>query len=238
MSELEAFVEDVETEPTVDETADIPEAEAAPDEGEMESTTQTGETEEVPPTSEQEPQETHEPQMVPLAAKQAEKDRRIAAERELEALRQQVYQKQEVPERPDIFDNPDAVLSNLEVKMRAEFSEAMARREFKDYDEVMDHYTEMVKKNPSLHAEVMQNPLSAYKAYEVAKSDIEIKAIGDPATYKQKLEAEIRAQVEAELKAQRTSVPPDLTTARSTGGDPKANVIADGNDGLEQLLAR
>lgn len=221
MSELDEFVGESEPESVEPEAQPEPEQQTAEDEG-------------VPATPEPESQEPHEPQMVPLAAKQAEKDRRIRAERELEMLRQQQHSNQP---KPDIFDNPEQVLSNLEIKLKAELSEGLARKQYDDYDTVMDHYTEMVQANPAVHAQVMRDPLSAFKAYEMAKSDLEMKEIGNISEYRQKQDAriaELEAQIAALSKNPGAKVPPDLTAARSTGND--SNV--DDTESLAEILGR
>ena len=224
MSELDEFVgeseTETETETEVQETAPEP------------TETQTAETDAVPATAEPQSQETHEPSMVPLAAKQAEKDRRQKAERERDAALAQLNRANQ-QDKPDIFDNPDQVLNGMRMEMRAEFSEALARREHNDYDEVMDHYSEMVKANPAIHAQVMADPLSAMKAYEIAQQDKAMKEIGDPTSYRDRMKEELRAELMAEMN-QSPNVPPDLTTARNTGSDATVNDA----ESLEEILGR
>lgn len=219
MSELDAFID--QTDDPVDDT-------------QTETPTDTGDTPQgdAAPPAEETKETQSEAEKGLLAAKQAEKERRLKAERELEQLKASMSQKQE--KGPDIFDNPDQVLNNLKMGLKAEMSEAMVRDQHEDYDTVMDHYENMVKQNPSIHAEVMNAALPASKAYKMAKKDMEMKEIGDVSSFKEKLRQEILAEIAAKKDA-----PPDLTSVRSSGADPQQiDEIADGTEGLHQLLGR
>ena len=191
------------------------------------------ETETDAPTASEPTEESHEPEMVPLAAKQAEKQKRQEAEqrnRELERL----LQSQNQQSKPDIFENPEQVLGSLEMKLKAEMSEALVKDAHADYDDVMDHYEDMVRQNPAIHAEIMRSALPARQAYNMAKDDLLMKEIGDPSTYRERLKAEILAELEG-----KKATPPDLTTARSSGDNVTASMVRDVNDiDLTELLGR
>lgn len=217
--ELENFAEEVDS--TVDETAGIPEgAENAP-----ETETKGEEVAETPSA------ETHEQTMVPLAAKQAEKERRQQAEERVRQLEQTLQQKQP-QNKPDIFDNPDAVLGQMEMKIKAQMSEEFVKSQHSDYDDVMDHYEKMVQKNPSLYYEAMQTGLPAQHAYSVAKQDLERQEIGDVASFKERL----RQELLAEIQGKKPNVPPNMTTVRNAGSDPEDTEYSNVNDELFDLL--
>ncbi|MGB5275617.1 MAG: hypothetical protein WBP02_00385 [Gammaproteobacteria bacterium] len=222
--ELEEFAASVE-ESTVEETAGDP--------GETEVVESVSETETVEdspaPTAEKHDDQT----MVPLAAKQAEKERRQKAERELDQLRAQVAQAQN-QNKPDFWDNPEQAIQSVEMKVKAQISEEIAKSQHEDYDSVMDHYEDMIKANPSLYVEAMKTGLPAQHAYNVAKKDLELKEIGDISSYREKLKQEILQEIEAQKKS---NVPPDMTTVRNAGNDPdEYEMSSNVNDDLFNLL--
>jgi transcription elongation GreA/GreB family factor len=221
--ELENFADEVNS--TVDETAGIPEGDEA--QAESPETDKTVENEGSASTAEQTEQQT----MVPLAAKQAEKERRQQAEERIRQL-EQALQQQQPQNKPDIFDNPDAVLGQMEMKIKAQMSEEFVKSQHTDYDDVMDHYEKMVQKNPSLYYEAMQTGLPAQHAYSVAKQDLERQEIGDVASFKEKL----RQELLAEIQGKKPSVPPNMTTVRNAGSDPEDAEYSNVNDELFDLL--
>ena len=224
--ELEEFAASVD-DSTVDETAGDP-GEADVVESVSETENETAE-ESSAPAAEKPDEQT----MVPLAAKQAEKERRQKAERELEQLRSQVANAQN-QNKPDFWDNPEQALQSVEMKVKAQISEEIAKSQHDDYDSVMDHYEDMIKQNPSLYAEAMQSGLPAQHAYNVAKKDLELKDIGDISSYKERLKQEILQEIEAQKKS---SVPPNMTTVRNSGGDPEEYEMSSNvNDDLFKLL--
>ena len=96
------------------------------------------------------------------------------------------------------------------------------------------HYEGMVKSNPSLYYEAMKSGLPAQYAYNAAKKDMEISQIGDVATFKEKVRQELLAEIEA---SKQSSVPPNMTTVRSSGGEPEGyDMSSDVNDDLFSLL--
>ena len=217
MSELEEVLNQTET---VE-----PEAEAT-DEAE-----QTAEQESVPAADDS-------PQMVPLAAKQAEKEKRQAAEdraRQAEAQLADFQRQQQKQNKVDIFDKPDEYMNQFAMNLKAQISEEMVKDMYDDYDSVMDHFETMVKDNPSIYAETMQTGMPAKSAYQKAKKDMMMKEIGDPSSYREKLKAELLKEIEAERK---TQIPPDMNSIRNAGGDPDVQEIAEGTEGLHQLLGR
>ena len=222
--ELEEFAASVE-ESTVEETADDP--------GETEVVESVSETETVEDVSAPTAEKHDDQTMVPLAAKQAEKERRQKAERELDQLRAQVAQAQN-QNKPDFWDNPEQAIQSVEMKVKAQISEEIAKSQHEDYDSVMDHYEDMIKANPSLYVEAMKTGLPAQHAYNVAKKDLELKEIGDISSYREKLKQEILQEIEAQKKS---NVPPDMTTVRNAGNDPdEYEMSSNVNDDLFNLL--
>ena len=173
--ELEAFAEqDIDTVETTEdsqadevETTEEVEESAQPD-------NPTGEEVDTPPVSEQ------EPQLVPLAKAQAEKERRKKAEKELEDTRlemarlqgQQQVKKEPDDPKPDPYTDPEefaqwnarqqqrqAAINNQQVmKARINAAEEIARSELTDYDKYADYFAEHAKMNPDLIQQMMVSP--------------------------------------------------------------------------------
>ncbi len=249
MNELDDFVAE-ETE--VETNAEIA-SESQPDEvqtevEQAESTPEETVVNEGEPTS-PEPQTETQPEpepdaqvMIPLAAKQAEKERRIRAEQELAELRQQIESKPE----PDAYVEPDKYVQHEIGKLKQEMqfernmqSEKRAREKYDDFDVKMEAFAEMAKTQPHLVQQMTQDFDPGEFVYKTAKAHLDLQEIGDIDTYKENLRSELKAEILAEMKAEQPAPksPPDLSTVRSTGGDPVTE-IADGTDGLEQLLGR
>lgn len=261
--ELEAFVEnDVEeTVETTAESQDAPEVEAeSVDEQETSQVEKEGE-----PTSPQ--QET----MIPLAAKQAEKERRKQAEQErdnlkLELARIQGFQQAQVKpaqptEIPDPYTDPENYAkyqneqlysrirqeSDEQLRARLLSAEDVARVELTDYDKYAEHFAKVVAPNNPQAVEMMKaSPDPAKFAYYKGKQHMQeteisnqIQQAGGLEAYSKMIAEKARQEALAEAKADpANNIPPDLSGVRSAGGEPVNGDIADGTEGLNQLLNR
>lgn len=189
--------------------------------------------------------EAHAETPVPYAAMKAERekrqererelqerDRRIAEyERQLQELRNPA-QSQQQPKPIEIWEDPDAYinqrLSAVEQQQNARLYaalEAQAREAYPDYDEVFAVVQEHAKTNPGIGPQVLGAPNPAMAAYKLGKQLREAKQMEDPAAYRAKLEAEIRAQIASEAKAAADAkrkaadaIPPDLSSSRNVAG--------------------
>lgn len=74
---------------------------------------------------------------------------------------------------PDHTQDPDGY--SLHVRM--ETSKAVMRSTHEDYNEVIAHYQEMAKINPTLNQVVASNEIPAKIAYDIAKKDMEIREL-------------------------------------------------------------
>lgn len=111
-----------------------------------------------------------------------------------------------------------------------DLSEASAKRRYEDFDEALEDFKTLAKKEPALIQKLNQQPDPAEWAYRTAKQAKGIAEIGDPAAFREKLEKELREKWEAEQAAQeseqveetetpsRPSPPKTLAKARSSGG--------------------
>ena len=225
--------------PFLDEVA----VEAAP-EVEAQPEAEQVETPEPPapaaPTAAEPREETH----VPLAALKAEREKRQQYERELAELRKQAQQPPE-PE-PDFYADPTQYVQQIVQRERQQMTQAMyaaleadVRDAHPDYDEVLAELNEAARDNPVIRQQVFASPNPAKAAYKLGKQMRELKAMQDPAAYRARVEAEIRASIRAEQEqaekaraASAAAIPPDLTAARSSRD---TEVVPD--DSLDSILA-
>lgn len=216
MSEQEPdFLDD----PVMDEEA--PEVEAQP--------------EPAAETAEAEPEVTATPEVreehhVPYAAMKAERQKRQQLEQELAQYQQYIASLQQP--QVDFYQQPDVYvqqhLSSVEQRTQQRFIAALeeqARDTYADYDDVVAEVMEQAQGNPALAQQVINAANPALSAYRLGKQLRELKHMQDPASYRQRIEAEVRAKVEAEYRqkeAQRArtaaAIPPDLTDSRNAKG--------------------
>lgn len=74
---------------------------------------------------------------------------------------------------PDKEKDPEG----YEVHTRIEISKQIMRDNVADYDEVIQHYVEMVKEAPHINTLVMNHKNPAKHAYDLAKKDLEIREL-------------------------------------------------------------
>lgn len=255
-AELEAMLE-TSVDATVETIAEIPAADPGGEAAQLESTGEESaeQSEEVTPTSEQ-----YSPNEKALYAKsKAEKEKRQQADQrirelELQIARHEGTKKPEAEEEVDFWTDPgkatETVLSKREQQQltaKMNVSEVMARAELQDYDKYADHFIQNVAPgNPAMKDMLYAAPDPARFAYAMGKKamdQIEATTKYSEVESSGGLDAYVQKQVQAALEAAKqgkkpVNVPPDLSKTQSKGGDPEANEIADGNDGLKQLLGR
>lgn len=233
--ELDDFLS--EPEPTPEAEPEIVAAEAGDDQSPEDAPEQeaTGEKEpEASPVPEKEPDSP----TVPITALHGERERRQAAERQLEAIRQQQAQVVE----PDPYEDPDGFasfrqqqhaqqqaqqgqenLQNILMNERINITEVIARQNHADYEQVKDVFADAALQNPALIAGLREAPDPAGYAYREGQKIIAQQEIGDdPAAYREKIKAEILAELRTEQtdadKAEQTlrsSIPNHLAGQRS-----------------------
>jgi hypothetical protein len=97
-------------------------------------------------------------------------------------------------------------------------SEAVARSKWSDYDEMVGVFADMVRQQPALAAELRQQHDPATYAYQRAKLYRELRATGGSIEkLRAKVEAEVRAKVEEEMK-RRTAVTTAAGVPKSSAG--------------------
>src|ERR1700761_966117 len=172
---------------------------------------------------------------VPLAALMAEREKRQAHERELQALKDQLAQLNKQPEK-QFWEDPEGIVKSEIAKVKQELPqrqhavfEMQAKSTHSDYDEVLNYFAESAKTDPMLQMEIRRlmdqdNPAEA--AYQFGKRLKVMRDMGDPVKYEQDIETRLRAKIASEQeqaklqdKRVRDAIPPDLTATRSTKDD-------------------
>jgi len=236
--ELDAFLSEPEpaVEPVSGPTEQEPvAAEAGDHQAPEEPQEATGEKE---PEASPVPEKEADSPTVPITALHGERERRQAAERELAAYRQQQSQVAE----PDPYEDPDGFasyrqqqaqsvqarqnqqnLNNILMNERINITEVIARRDHEDYDQVKDVFADAAQNNPALIAGLREAPDPAGYAYREGQKIMAQQEIGnDPAAYREKIKAEILAELRTEQnsadkaeKDLRSSIPTHLADQRS-----------------------
>lgn len=111
-------------------------------------------------------------------------------------------------------------------------SEEMARIAYPDFEQVMDAWDQAVDANPALLALAAANPHPANFAYNHARQHALLEEIGDPATFRERL----RAEVEAELRGGAAAAVPEPSLAvERDAGDPGSPGFVEPS--LEEIFA-
>lgn len=157
---------------------------------------------------------------VPLAALEAErkgrqdwKEKAIRFEAELTAMRkQQAQQPQQQPQQLD----PIQQVQQQMVNERFNTSEMVARSKYEDLDAVVEVFATAAEQNPALRMALQQSANPYEYAYREGKRIQMLKEIGDdPAAYRSRIEAEVRAQLQKDTPTPGAQLPASLAGARS-----------------------
>lgn len=190
-----------------------------------------------------EPASDPEPAHVPTAALTDERRKRQAAEARVQELEQRLAQGQtpqqpqqpaqpqaqpqsQAPALPDMFEDPQgytaALIQQVEQRMlsqKLDTSEAMARQRHADFDEKMQAFRQAIQRRPDLAQQMLGELDPAGFAYKVGSDFLEPNQLGNLDAYK----AQIRAEIEAELRAQTQAAP--AAPAAPAQAAPAAPVI-------------
>jgi hypothetical protein len=126
-------------------------------------------------------------------------------------------------------------------------SEVMLRQQIGDDAEVdaaVNKFKELAGQNPALRQELARQAHPYKFAFDYAKKQQALEEIGDPDAYRAKLEADIRAKLEAEYSgavqqqpaAQRVVLPQSLGTARSAA--PRSATVLNIPEDFSDILRR
>lgn len=221
------FLDDMTLTTTATETPETPEPEQVEEVETGDTPAPAKEQTQAPPAEVEDKAST-----VPIAALMAERDKRKGEQAQREALQRQLDELKTKEQAP-FFEDPEGfvarALSEADQRANARLYavlDANAREQYADYDEVLEGLKSRMEQNPALHAQVFQSPNPAKAAYQLGKQLREMDQMQDPVAYRQKLEAEIRAEIERERtereQGRRTvadAIPPDLAAARSASSN-------------------
>lgn len=182
-----------------------------------------------------------DPPHVPVAALKAERAKRQQLEREIEELRA----KAPVPEPakiPNPAEDPEGyhrAIQDVAFNERCNMSEMMAREKHPDMDEKFAIFQEAAKADPTLGARLRTQPHPWEWVYQQAVKMEAMKEIGDdPQAFRERLKAEIMAELGA-TTGQKPATPPakvptSLASARNTGD--RAQPVFNGPTPLEKIV--
>lgn len=191
--------------------------------------------------------------MVPKRAVLDERRKRQALEQELAQLRAQVNpDAHQPPARPDVFEDQEGAFGHLEhafetrlVTQRIEISQELMREKHEDYDEAEAEFVELAKADPSLVQKMKASTLPAKFVYDHVQKHRQLQEMQDVEGYKAKLREQVRAEILAELEAERgnggeagaeaparATLPPQLANRRSADKAPMAH------ESLEDILGQ
>lgn len=232
------FLEDKEPEEVA---ADAPESEPTPAEEPKEA---KGETPPEPEAAEVEagapPAPEPEPTRVPITAMLDEREKRQAAERELQQLRQwreqmEAQARAAQQKTPDIYEDPEGFVRQTQASVqqalwneRLNMSEALARDKFGDetVESARDAFMRAAQANPAIYAEMRQHPNPYSYVVNWHKRQSILSEIGeDPDKWKQSQLEALKEQVRQELLSQAqpspkpNAPPPSLSKAPARGTD-------------------
>ena len=190
-----------------------------------------------------------------MKAMEEERKKRQELERKLHeiAAQQQKPAAQPDPNAPKTFwDDPEGALQRhqqqtqaLLVNTKLNMSEAIARRNHADFQEKAEIFGEMVKANPVIYQQMLNQLDPAEFAYQTAKQHKEMSEIGNIDEYRKKIEAETRARVEKEMRekmdaeararaAEAARLPGSLTNVPGTA--PASRPVWGGPTPLDSIL--
>ncbi len=210
--------------------------EDAEDKSEETSEVETGETEEVEETEAKAEEETTETEVVTPTTEQSGLYAALQAERKKRQEAEERLAKKEPEVVPDPMDDPEGYAKHIEQKAdkglletRISLSRDLMMDSKDDYLEkekvfmgmIMDDEGKVIDK--TLHEKFLASSNPAKFTYDTAKEHLEIQELKSP-DYRDKLKAEIRAELLAEMKVPeiksvKPTEVPNLTKASEAGSN-------------------
>ncbi|MFV1536945.1 hypothetical protein [Phaeobacter sp. JH204B] len=187
-------------------------------------------TPEPAPVTEPEPAKADAPEMVPVSVVS---DLRA----QLRELKLQQQQQPPAPQpKPPEFIDPEGMgymqqqVQGMAQEVKLNFSEEMTRQQHGDetVDAALAAFKAQAGTNPALHQAILaeRSPWGAMVKWH-QQQQVAQEVGNDPAAYREKLEKEIRAKIEAELVTKQAQekaaqAAPSMANVTGTGGGPKA----------------
>ncbi|WP_299083805.1 hypothetical protein [uncultured Paraglaciecola sp.] len=237
MSELETFLDD--------DPVEEPKVETAEETTEQSATTEES-TAELAPEKEPDvsPAETQSEDKIPIAALLDEREKRQAAQRELEQLRKQVQPKED--KTPDVLDDQEGFVKTIRndvqqaiINERANISEHHARQKHDDFDTRWVEVERFIAEK-GLGNDVVNHVDPYGHAFKLYDDHLEMQRLKDPG-HMEKIRAELREELRAEILSEKgeidakadakakleATLTPSLANQRSEGSVTAAQPVAD-----------
>jgi len=211
MTELTELLEN-STESAGDEASLTPEPqeipEAQPEPEKVAEVEDEPVAEEQPKTVSMEQYEALQKQVNGLkSAASAEREKRQKLE-----MQRAVMPAQEQPQSVDPLENPEAFTQKIQqdmLRQRFDMSRAIMVNAKSDYQEMEDLFLEIADQSMLDQMRASDNPHGF--AYETAKNHKALSEIGDPATYRENLKAELLAEIQQEQSQNKEALTQGLT---------------------------
>lgn len=204
----------------------------------------------------EEPEKVEEPEAEPPAAKVTkevplpalldERDKRKAAEARAKDLEKRLEEKKE---SPNFWDDPEKAVADVRESLEAEFDKKLTEKMFRfsiktashrhnDYQEAFDAFKQAAEDNPALANMAADSDDPGDEIYRIGKNFLQLEQSGgDIEAMREKIRAEERDKILAELKAKEdklSSVPQAITDTQSAaaprdkvegGATPLGNIL-------------
>jgi len=178
-----------------------------------------------------------------LRGLEEERKKRQELERQLQALQKPTEKKEE----KTFWDDPEGKLNahtqqvqQIALQTKLQTSEVIARSRYKDFDEKIQVFAQVLEQTPGLHSQWLSSPDPAEFAYRAGSARAELTAAGDMEKWREQVRTEERKKIEAEFKAkqdelekQRKELPSSLSDVR---GAVKHQPVFTGPIPMEDIL--
>jgi len=160
--------------------------------------------------------------------------------RKRQALERQLAELQKEPPKP-FYDDPEGALARHRAEQKQELdqailatrvqtSESIAKSRYKDYDEKFAIFNELVQKSPYLAEQAFTSPDPAEFAYQTGATEKNLREAGGVENMRQKMEADLRVKIKAELEAELQKKKEDLEKDRAALPGSLTDVQSKGNN--------
>jgi len=180
------------------------------------------------------------PAHVPVAALQDERGKRQAAERELEQLRAEQAEHEAAAAAPDPTNDPAGAFEHLQATvaqqltgMHIKQSRMMVMGQNPDFEAREQVFMGLAKDNPQLVDEMLAADNPAQFAYDLAVKHDEVLAMKDVDGYKERLRAEVEAEVRAKLEAEQGVATKKQAALAAATGVPSLATATEASSGSE-----
>lgn len=211
-----------------------------------------GETEGVSPTPEKEPEFDHKAVLGERRRRQEAEERARQLEERLTQIERRFQPQPEAIDDDLMYTDPakyrqlmaaeirrevqqeaKGLTEQSAITVRMDVSEMLARKSYADYDEKLGTFRDMVAENPNLAAELARQQDPAEWAYQKAASWSAIQEVGSIDALREKIRAEVLAEVQPARPA--PVIPESLADAPAAGA---SGVVPQAPLSLDAIIGR